>query len=1004
MACVCCALESCTNVTWRRLSDHIRLFFVSQLLKKTGEMPKPRNKDVIHRETVMSNFDRVRNQMKKRQEKSKGAATPSAGASTTAVQPGKLLNMAAPKLSSHVNAHAASSAQKEQPVVSAAQTQPHVTKHQQKAPANPAAGSNKLQFPTWDASLRQVTSGQTLNNPLKDYHIPKKPADSRPPTSTVQTQHENSSQFGAQRASMKSNLPQVPSEKSPSLPPPSVAFNTSVQHGHAQTFSRVQQLASKSVNRAMVSPVTAERATKKSTDGTQYHTSVVPQYPSQHQGAGHGAAASRSQTLPPPPHPTSVNPGIGAQQRTVHEGSSHVQSVSSASHTPVQGDQRVSTSGGGSHAQTHTPSPHFSSINTVLQTANERLPPNITITKVEGPPPPNTIRLPATCPQVREGHALSQQVAGGQSTVYLGSVPAQHNGPWPTMPTTQPSSSSRQSAQQAHVQQSSAHQGAQNSIQRSQTAHAQPVPSGAQQFVQHRTAQPHPITGNMSTGGATQHRQQTPAQPAAQNPGFPVRTPPASQGQGHNTAAHRANTPGSTAHAQHLKQSLPTQTVTSQHTTKSHTSSSDSDVESYFTHHSPVVTPQRTNRGDSEAQDLTEQDIELRQHAILSSLRKQVGLPSMSPKSSGLPHAASSSHVTQPQPLPLPQATTASAPGTQPTSSVGHKDSATHCGTQRSQSSSSRSLASQIGRVIDNVVRSGDSRLKDVKSKSSSQALNSTNHTHPSRNETAPTSHVPYQNGGQKTESGTARQTDKRLPQPLPAADSEVAVNSKLTQQKSIDSDAVVRDSKCIITMTNPDSRVNERVEIQIEIEGDGKDGELEPDLVGEQAGQGRSDTEKSESGEVIQHETSGEREQISPDFVNDCFDVAKYVLCDFCQRRLSDTGVSVFTAPSDAGSGAASVSSPEGGVDALPREGRFRLMALSPAASSLQVLEGTNVEELLESVQGDSHQEVRPAAGIMSNTVYSRVQNAPFHPKNGKRLGLSWRQPDVQWALGTRK
>ena len=40
---------------------------------------------------------------------------------------------------------------------------------------------------------------------------------------------------------------------------------------------------------------------------------------------------------------------------------------------------------------------------------------------------------------------------------------------------------------------------------------------------------------------------------------------------------------------------------------------------------------------------------------------------------------------------------------------------------------------------------------------------------------------------------------------------------------------------------------------------------------------------------------------------------------------------------------------------DSLPRDGSFKMMALSPKSSSVKVLEGTNVNDLLESLQDSS-------------------------------------------------
>ena len=47
---------------------------------------------------------------------------------------------------------------------------------------------------------------------------------------------------------------------------------------------------------------------------------------------------------------------------------------------------------------------------------------------------------------------------------------------------------------------------------------------------------------------------------------------------------------------------------------------------------------------------------------------------------------------------------------------------------------------------------------------------------------------------------------------------------------------------------------------------------------------------------------------------------------------------------------------------DSLPHDGSFKMMALSPKSSSVKVLEGTNVDDLLESLQdstGTIRQEV---------------------------------------------
>ena len=68
---------------------------------------------------------------------------------------------------------------------------------------------------------------------------------------------------------------------------------------------------------------------------------------------------------------------------------------------------------------------------------------------------------------------------------------------------------------------------------------------------------------------------------------------------------------------------------------------------------------------------------------------------------------------------------------------------------------------------------------------------------------------------------------------------------------------------------------------------------------------------------------------------------------------------------------------------DSFPHDGSFKMMALSPKSSSVKVLEGTNVDDLLESLQ-DSTGTIRKEVDI-SYTYEHNNTGSHSDWKNGK-------------------
>ncbi len=702
-------------------------------------MPKANNKDVVKRETIFKNFDRIVNKIQK------GKFTTNASKESIMAPNAPGASNAGMYRDNRVTASEFVKAKQRQEFVRAPTSNyppanPCTSQMNSVRNPNASTSSPRTNAPTWDAVLRQSAPGVSVNL-LKEYRIPKKAPesygaeggaryDAAYSTAIAQKPIRASSTFTHHSRPASSSTQQPRAQNALTYKTPGLASGAPLSHpgyrpGHSgqlttqhgqgnqssalssvkpggsyrspsSTTSTVKQLASEPANKVMISPVDRSAPFSSFTDNRVLQQTQAQggySYAQSKQQGGYGDVQSSQQHVQR--HPASFPQHSSSQsQSQSHHASPNQPLPASSGFSSQQPHQRLhqgqyvhSASSSMSTASTpQVPVPTHQPVRSQYelqqkQQINDRLPANMEIQnlpanvntgslqRLPGTLPSKPTLLPVSSEEVRAGQVLSQK-AVGQSTVYLGSFDPEK--PWPTLPVPDVMSQLKppQSASDA----------------RSSTTQAQ----------QHGSAQ------------RTHFHQETSHQKCQhQNQGLPAR-PPANHEHQQYPAYPNTTTARQPHHTTQYGQSQPAHLDSSK---------ADSDIESYSTHHSPCRPPTH-DRQPAPTTTLHQRkntkpqmdDIEVKQLKILSDLRKTVGL--RSPQTSARDNYGSQKNTScDGNQWSQGNGTTVC---TQQLSSNSRENHITAALPSNAQEPAGKNLHSQIGHVIENVVRSEKSKLKEV--------------------------------------------------------------------------------------------------------------------------------------------------------------------------------------------------------------------------------------------------------------------------------------------------
>ena len=580
----------------------------------------------------------------------------------------------------------------------------------------------------WDAALRAV--GGPPSDAMKDYRIPKKseellasgstskcqsdtvPTDSRNETiSTSSSLHHSKTHVSRSTDSRSVVTPSTQFTAHSSYmqhvhkpPPVSSTFEGSAWHTEPAsasnmvftetvtrpTFTRlsgvstVKQLASKPANKSLVSPVRSDTSSEPPFSSFAGHIRSqqqaraqvkTPSPPSSHQVSSQRQPFTYFTEAATYQHQSHrIHSSTSMKTHQQHEFHGYRSRDSKASHD--RQSQAIPSTSGLHHSNTNEPPVKESP---VLQKINRHLHRNVNVHSVKtqkedsGPAPPAATVFPLSAAEVEAARSSLGQESSNQSTVYLGSFVADPNKPWPSLSvpevicnleSSQPSSFPQDLVQ---VNPQSV-----DSVQSSRTSQ-----HSGQKYLQYADKQPK----------RTLHLEKT---SSIENTNDNDKVPTRHQQQ-HLQKDDRD-----------LLQRLQKHRKGSQQ--RSQKDFRDSQIEMYSTHKSPTYerkkhqTPQQ--HSPQEVMIVPQlKDIEVEQMNILSNLRKKVGLGETASGPVGTPQAQSDDKKN-----------------------LGDSD----ISEKKSTSTSRDALKSEIGRVIENVVRSDQSRQKEKKNTSllSSQSTN----------------------------------------------------------------------------------------------------------------------------------------------------------------------------------------------------------------------------------------------------------------------------------------